>query len=381
MKLLCSQEELLKSVQIAVKALSTKSTLPILSGVLLETRDDELYCLATDLEIGIEVKIPEVTIIVPGRVVIPGKTFYEIIRHLSPGRIEMGLDESEKIFNINSIYSVFQLHVLPAEEFPSLPEGFHQIAAMTGEELKKIEENSLVLKVKGATLREAIRQSIYATLPEDPRPFLSSVLMEINPGRLRLVATDINRLVVKEVAIGSDCEGSALVPVKTFREIAQIFGNDPEEEIRLILYQRQLYVVGRGIILSSRLIDSKYPRYEQVIPTDFAGRMIVNRQVFLSALDRGSLLDKAVKLSLSEAGLIISANDPELGMAHEEINCDYRGEDLEIGFNAQFLMDFLRSTDEEEIIFNFSSGMKASLLRPGKGEDYRYIVMPLRLSV
>lgn len=382
MKIFCSQEELLRSLQIATKALSMKSTLPILSGLLLETRDDQLYCLATDLELGIEVRIPEATIIAPGKVVIQGKTFFEIIRHLSSGRIELFLDDRENLFNIKTSTSFFSLHTLPVDEFPTLPEGFKKFNNIETEN-EKIEEDQefALFYINAAIFREAVRQSLYATLPEDPRPFLSSILGEFTEDQLRMVATDINRLVIKEIEVKGKNKRNILIPVKSLREIATIFGNDPDEEIKVIIDQRQLFAVGKGIIISSRLIDSQFPRYEQVIPKEFNGKLRINRQVLLAALNRSSLLDKAVKLSLSEAGLIISSNEPELGMAYEEVICDYQGEKMEIGFNAQYLMDFLKNVNNEEILFSLSSGMKASLMSAVNGEDYRYIIMPLRLSV
>jgi len=377
-KLFCSQEELLRSLQIVTKALSNKNTLPILNGLLLETRDDQLYCIATDLEIGIEVKIPEVTIIAPGKVVIQGKTFFEIIKRLSSGRIELILEEKESLFHIKTPKSFFSLHIMPAKEFPTFTEDYKRFKNLDLDQNNQ--ENLSIYSINASLLREAVKQSSYATLPEDPRPFLSSVLAEFSDHCLRLVATDINRLVIKEIKIKGKKKNNALIPIKSLREIAQIFGNDPEEEITILLDQRQLFTMNKGVIISTRLIDSQFPRYEQVIPNEFFGKMKINRHLFLSSLNRSSLLDKAVKLSLSEAGLIISSSEPELGMAYEEINCHYEGEEMEIGFNAQYLMDFLRSIEAEEIEFKLSSGMKASLMKAVNGGEYTYIIMPLRLS-
>lgn len=378
MKVLSSQEELLRSLLIASKALSTKTTLPILGCFLLETKDDELYCMATDLEIGIKIKIPGVTIISPGRIVAPGKTLLEIIRRLPPGRIEMALNDGERLFTIISAQSNFELHILPVEEFPPLPKGFEKLDPFSDDTTTS---NDLILKMKSSLFRDAVRKCAYATLPEDSRPFLSSVLMEFEEGRLRLVATDINRLVIKDLNLKNKKEEKILVPVKALREIAQIFGNDPEEEIGIFLLERHLYAVGNGILLFSRLIDAQYPKYQPVIPTEFQGKATINRQVFLAALDRGSLMDKAVKLTLSQGNLHIHSSDPELGTAHEVAKCLYEGEEIEIGFNAQFIIDFLRVVEEEEVIFNISAGMKASLLEALGRDDYQYVIMPLRLSI
>lgn len=379
MKVVCSQEELARSLQIAGRGLATKTTLPILSGMLLETRGDGLTVLSTDLELGIEVKVPKTKVLILGKVVVPGKTFIEIVRHLSPGNVELALDAEKGILSITASNSSFQLNTLPAEEFPALPESFRDVTDM-------LENGSSMLKnrrggsVLGADLKEAVRQSIYATSPEDPRPFLSSVLMELYTDRLRIVATDINRLVLREMNFSGISEDKVLVPVRALREVANIFGNDPEENIFIVLAERQVFFLGKGIVFSSRLVDAQFPRYEQVIPADFIGTMQVNRLLFMSSLERISLLDNVVKVSVNRDGLILTSNEPELGNAYEEVACSYSGEDMQIGFNAKYLIDFLRTVEKDEITVRFSGAMKASLLQGGANESYRYVIMPMRLN-
>ena len=379
MKLLCSQEELLRSLQLTVRVIPTKTTMPILNGLLLETRNDQLFCLGSDLEIGIEVEIPEVTIITPGRVVVAGRTFYDVIRHLPTGRIEMGLDQNTNTFKINTANSSFELNTFPAEEYPVLPEGIKTIR-LVREDKTAVSDHTL-FSLSAADFSTAVKQSIYATAPNDSRPFLSSVLWEIDRGKLRLVATDINRLVVKDLPVNGEFNEEFLVPVKSLKEMALIFGDDPSDEINFLLLNRQLYAAGRGVVFYTRLINAQFPRYEQVIPEDFDGQIECDRTSFLTALTRSSLVDSAVKISLSTDSLNIYAMSPDLGQFSEDLSCSYQAEPLEIGFNVYYLMDFLKVIGpEQQVVFNLSQGMKASVLKVKGSEDYTYVVMPLRLN-
>ncbi len=379
MKLLCSQEELLRSLQLAVRVIPTKTTMPILNGLLLETRNDQLFCLGSDLEIGIEVQVPEVTIITPGRVVVAGRTLYDIIRHLPAGRIEMGLDQDNNTFKINTAQTKFELNTFPAEEYPVLPEGIRTIR-LVREDKTKVSEHTL-FTLPAAAFSTAVKQSIYATAPNDSRPFLSSVLWELKEGKLRLVATDINRLVIKDLPVMGEFEEEFLVPVKSLKEMAAIFGDDQEDEIHFLLLNRQLYATSRGVVFYTRLINAQFPRYEQVIPVEFDGQIQCDRTSILTALTRSSLVDSAVKLSLSPDCLNIYAMSPDLGQFSEDLNCSYQDESFEIGFNVFYLMDFLKVIEpDRQVIFNLSKGMKASVLKVEGSEDYTYVIMPLRLN-
>ena len=359
MKLICTQEELVRSLQLAIRVLPNKTSIPALNGVVLETRNDQLFCFGSDLENGIEVKVPGVTIITPGRVILGGRTFFDVIRHLPPGRIEMGSTEDGKTFGIKAANTFFTLNILPAEEYPAVPDGLRQVYLYTDEQTE-FPDKAPLFSIPASVFEEAVRQSIYATAPNDSRPFLSSVLWELKPEALRLVATDINRLVIKDLRINGRSEDSFLVPVKSLKEMATIFGNDPEREISFFLINRQLYAAGNGIIYYTRLINAQFPRYEQVIPESFDGEARFHGTVLISALTRSLLIDKAVKLSFAPDLLTIFASDPELGQFVEEVNCSFTGEPFDIGFNAQYLIDFLKVVgSEDEIVFKLSRGMKA----------------------
>ena len=364
MKLICAQEDLARYLQIAVRAIATKSTLPILTGILLETKENYLRCIATDLEIAVEVKIPNIQIQTPGVVVLPGKTFVEIIRHLPQMQVELELDESSKTVSIVCRHSSYQLPILPVEEFPTLPDFTNR---------EKIE-------VSSDKLKEAIRQTIYATLAEDPRPFLSSILLESKPDHLRLVATDVNRLAVKDIPVKTSVQKTALVPVRALREISNIFGNSPEDNLDIYIGEKLIYINGAGVTFSSRLVEAQFPRYEQVIPKEFKGSLLINRSLLIEALERTALVSNSIRMAISAKGVIITAKEPDKGRSYEEIPIEFNGEKLEIGFNLRFLLDFLKAVDAEEIVFKYIQEQKPALLQIKEKEDYIYIVMPLKLS-
>lgn len=365
MKFNCLQDEFSRFLQVAVRAIATKSTLPILTGILLETKDNYLRCLATDLEIAVEVKINNLQIIKPGAVVVSGKTFVEIIRHLPQTTVDVELDENSKMLQITSQHASYQIPTLPVEEFPALPE---------------LAENEAI-EVNGDSLKEAIRQTIYATLADDPRPFLSSILWEISPNQLRMVATDVNRIAVKDLPVKGGSQGTALVPVRSLREMAAIFGGFEDEGLQIYFNEKLIFVVGKGITFSSRLIEAQFPRYEQVIPKDYLGSFVVNRSEFIQALERTSLVSTSVKIQVQEPNLIMTSKEPDRGRSYEEVKIDFSGKELEIGFNARFLLDFLKATGAERITGKYVQEQKPVLLQ-GEGEDgYMYVVAPLKLTV
>jgi DNA polymerase-3 subunit beta len=365
MKITCLQDELARFLQITARALAIKSTLPILTGIFLETKENSLRCVATDLEIAIEVNVPNIQVFTAGSLVLPGKTFVEIIRHLPQGPVTIEFDENAKMVTITSKHSSYQLPVLPVEEFPTLPE------------LK----DGTQVEIKGEELKEAIRQTIYATLADDPRPFLSSILWEITPGRLRLVATDVNRLALRDLTVTADFQKSALVPVHSLREIANIFGSNNEEKLIIHITDKLIFIKGAGITLSSRLVEAQFPRYEQVVPKEFNGVVGVNKSEFIDALERTALVSNSIKINISEKGMIITAKEPDKGRSYEEVPLDFSGKEIEIGFNVRFLLDFLKSVEAEKVIFKYSQDQKPTLLQAEGKDEYIYIVMPLKLSV
>jgi DNA polymerase-3 subunit beta len=364
MKFSCAQDELARFLQITGRAIATKSTLPILTGILLETKGHYLRCVATDLEIAIEVTVNNVQIIRPGSVVVPGKTFVDIVKHLSQSQIEVEFDESSRMVQISTERSSYQLPTLPVEEFPALPE---------------VVDNNKA-EIERESLKDAIRQTIYATLADDPRPFLSTILWELTPEKLRLVATDVNRLAIKDLEISGNINGTSLVPVRSLREIGNIFGSNNEEKLQISIGDKLLFVSGSGITFSSRLVEAQFPRYEQVIPKEPSGTISINRSDLINALERTSVVSHSIKMKVTEEKLTITSKEPDKGRSYEEVAIELSGQDLEIGFNVRFLLDFLKAIDSERVVVKYVQEQKPVIMQGMDQENYIYIVMPLKLN-
>jgi DNA polymerase-3 subunit beta len=261
-------------------------------------------------------------------------------------------------------HSSYQLPVLPLEEFPTLPE------FRDGEKIV----------VNGEEIKEAIRQTIYATLAEDPRPFLSSVLWEIESGRLRIVATDVNRLAIRDLAIQGGASANALLPVRSLREIGNVFGGDAEETLEITLSDKLIFIHSEGVLFSSRLVEAQFPRYEQVVPKEFVGTAIVSRNQLVEALERTALVSYSVRVHFSEKGMFITAKEPEKGKSYEELITEFSGKEIEIGFNVRFLLDFLKVSASERVVFKYLQEQKPVLIQGIEAESYIYVVMPLKLQ-
>jgi DNA polymerase-3 subunit beta len=365
-KVICKQDELARYLQVVVRGIATKATLPILTGIYLETQENYLKCIATDLELAIEVNIPNIQVIQPGAIVLPGKTFVDIIRHLPNNPLEIATNDDTSMVTIASQSSSYQLPVFPVTEYPLIA---------------KADEEMINLTVDGEALKEAIRQTVYATLIDDPRPYLSSVLWEITSEKLRLVATDVNRLAIRDIKVQGSNSCTALVPVRALREIANIFGGTDKNGLKIGITDKNLQVVAFGITFTTRLIEAQFPRYEMVIPKDFKGELEIKRDQLIGALERTALVSNSIKFAVDVDKIVITAKEPDKGRSYEEMKAEINGINIDIGFNVRFLLDFLKTTDSETIVFKYLHEQKPALLS-GKNEDeYQYIVMPLKLAV
>ena len=365
MRFFCEQEIMAQALQIVSRAVSTRATLPILNGIYVKYENNNLLLRATDLEINIELMLENIEGDEEGAVVFSGKRFVDIVRYLPKEKITIFTSPEENQVSIETRHSSFQLPVLPPHEFPSLPEV----------------EKEFSFRLSFDELRDGIRKTSYATLSEDIRPFLTAVLFEFAGEKLKLVATDINRLAFFALSLPQvNYENKVLIPTRTLQEIARLpFEN--EDEIEIVIGSRQIRFSGKNLIVTSRLVEAQFPDYEKVIPRKFKTTIHVNRELLLKALERASIMISSVKVNVDEGKMTIMANEPETGKAYEEILLEKQeGEKIVIGFNARFLIDFLNAVDMEEIVISFS-GEEKPVIMEGKGEEnYLYVVMPMKLN-
>ncbi|MGI5852771.1 MAG: DNA polymerase III subunit beta [Bacillota bacterium] len=366
MRFQCMQEDLSRALQVVSRAVATRSTLQALSGIYFELSGTRLRCLGSDLEIGIETYIPVTAVEGSGSFVLPGKTIADLVRKLSAEIVEIEISDTANQGIIKAGKSVFHLNMLPAADYPPNP--------------TPKEETSWTLT--DLFLRDAIRRTTFATLPNDSRPFLSSILFELEGNRFRAVATDVSRLAVQEGTLETTVENkiSVMIPVRAMQEVFKLLSGTEDELVEIAVSERQIMFRCREANLYSRLITGQFPQYEQVIPKSSATTVIIDKNDLASALDRVSLFVSSIRMTLSQGGVHINATGPEVGDAYEEIEASVEGPELEIGFNAKFLIDFLKATECETVRIRFNGPRTPVLMDAEDDEKYLYVVMPLLLS-
>lgn len=365
MELTLMRELLVEGIQVVQNAVSQKSSLPILSNVLLETENGELKLTATDLDIGISSAIPA-TVIQEGAITVPAKKFFDIIRALPEGsEVELSIKKSNSL-NIKSGKANFKIVGLPKEEFPQLP-------------IFK-DKDSITLNQK--TLKEMMNLTDFAISKDDTRYVLNGILLSVKGDNLEMVSTDGRRLAAasKKLAKKTLVDRAVIVPTKTAQEVKRMLLDEGEVKIHFSDNQ-VLFTFPKSFVLS-RLIEGEYPNYKKVIPDKSPKELKVLREDFLSATKRASIFtdqdSMAIKLNIKKKKMTISKNTA-FGEAKEEIDIDYTGDDdIEIGFNPKYLIDVLKSLEDQEIIFEVNDSSKPGVIR--RGGDYTYVVLPMQLT-
>jgi DNA polymerase-3 subunit beta len=367
MKITASKQSLLDALLVVSRAVSARAALQALSGILI-TADGEARLRATDMELGLDVGL-EGEVDGGGSIVLPGRLLVEVARSLPDGQVSLALRESEKDVEITAGSSKFHLRTLPADDFPRFPEPEGDPVELPAE-----------------ALRDTINRVARAASRDEARPVLTGVLVTAEGDELNMVATDSYRLAVKrtklEAAVSERLEAN--VPARALRELARLIESAGDESLRVWLTRNQaLFRVGQ-VSLSSRLIDGQFPNHEQLLPDSYEHEVKLPRAELLEVTRRVSQLaqrNAALRLSLSDGELVVSAETPDLGDAREAIPAPYSGELLEIGFNPEFVRDGLESIDADEIVLKLISPLRPGLLEPSGSDDFSYLVMPIRLNV
>lgn len=370
MKINTDKDSLLKGIQVVQNAVSTKNTLPILSHILIEAKKNEIRLTATDLEIGVSVKVQgEVT--EEGSITVPARKFSEIVKELpSQQNIQISLKKGQSI-HIEAGKSYFRLMGLLKEDFPQVPE-FPSPAGKSGD----------LVKIPQKTLKTMIQLTSFAMSHDETRYVLNGILFSFKDKGLKLVATDGRRLafIEKQIPDLGSIRKDVIVPMKTIQELNR---NLTEEgDVVFHFKENQLQINLEPITISSRLIEGEYPNYEQVIPKKVKEELKINTQEFLQATRRASILtnqdSQSIKINILKDKMIITKNAPELGEAREEVEVEYKGGEVAIGFNPAFLIDVLKNISVEDIKFGVTDPEKPAVIR--SGEDYTYIVLPMQVT-
>lgn len=370
MKLVSTKEKLLKSLQLAEDIITSKNTMSILSNLLLETVDSNLKIVSTDLETAIIIHINS-EIQEEGAITVYAKKFTEVIRELPNDDIEIGVDENKyvKIESKNKqVKAQFRIIGIPKNDYPVLPE------------FKKEKTFSIPQNV----LKTMIRKSIFSVSKDEIQGTISGVKLELKEKKLRLVATDARRLSLIDYKLETDLDiDGVIIPQKVLSELLKILNDEGDVEISIS--EKQVYFKIDNIELISRLIDGKFPDYNQVIPNTFEKKIVLYSNRVLTAVKRVSTMasekqTSKVILNFEKGQLDVIANDPEIGDAKEIVDIVYEEDNFDIAFSSDFLLDALRSMDTEKIIVSLNSNTSAALIKEENNEDFVCLIMPIRIS-
>ena len=369
MNLTIAKEQILHGLQAVQNIVSTRTTLPILSNVLLRADDNRLDFTATDLDVTISCSV-EGSVKKKGATTVPVKKLFSIVRELASAEIDLEVDDKNAC-NLRAGASFYKINGLSADEFPPIHE---------------FKENKKIVlpqdKVKGM-----LKKTSFAISNDESRYVLNGIFISLKDHKMTMVATDGRRLALvdEEVDIPEGSQGEFIIPTKAVNELNRLLQDKGEIEIKLSENQVAFTLKdekGFSILIISKLVEGNYPNYRQVIPSETKERIALPREEFLAALRRAQIItsDKAnsVKLSLTRNNLAITANSPEVGEARESMAVNYKGKDMAIAFNPAYMIEPLNALQDEEVYLEVIDELSPGVLKING--PYLYVVMPMRLS-
>ena len=347
-----------------MRAVSSKSTMPALEGVLVKAKDGKLILTGYDLEIGITTCI-DAMIYEEGAAVINAKLFSEIIKRMPEDQIEIETDDRLTVY-LTSGKSDYKIIGIPDSEFPELP---------------SVSVNDPIT-MNGETLASMIRQTIYAVSDKDIKPAHKGSLFEIENKTIKIISVDGYRLAIRKEDIDFDGEKSFIVPGKSLSEVEKLITDDTET-VTISAGDRHIVLNIGNYSIITRLIEGEFMNYKTAIPPNHSTEIRVNSRKFISSIDRMSLLlNERMKSPIRcriENGMIKTSCNTPLGQANDEFEANIEGEDLEIGFDNKYMLDALRNADTDEVKIQMNSPLSPMVILPSEGDSFIFLVLPVRL--
>jgi DNA polymerase-3 subunit beta len=369
MNLTISKEQIINGLQAVQNVVSTRTTLPILSNVLLRAENGRLEFTATDLDVTIAGAV-EAKVNQPGASTVPVKKLFGIVRELTNLDIDLEVDE-KNVCSIHSGASDYKIHGLSADEFPPMP-------------VFK-EEKKVVLPQE--TVKSMMKKTSFATSTDESRYVLNGIFISLKDHKMTMVATDGRRLALvdEDVDVSEQSQGEFIVPTKAVNELNRLLQDKGEVEIRFAENQASFTLKdekGSSILIVTKLIEGNYPNYRQVIPSETKERVALVREEFLHALRRAEIMtsekSNSVKMSFGKNRLEITANSPEVGEAKESLAINYKGKEMAIAFNPKYMIDPLNALTNDEVFIELIDELSPGVLKING--PFLYVVMPMRLS-
>ena len=365
MKFQCSRQKLNEAVTNVQRAVSTKSTIPALEGILIKATGNTITLCGYDLEIGITTTL-DADVRENGSVVLSAKLFAEIIRKMPEDTITIETDEKLIVY-ISSGKVDYKIIGISDEEYPELP-------SVNGNDK---------LTINGDILRSMIRQTIYAVSEKDIKPAHKGSLFEIGNGNIKIISVDGYRLAIRTEQIDYNDEKSFIVPGKSLSEVTKLITDDTED-VQITVGDRHIVFQIDNYSIITRLIEGEFMNYKAALPKTHSTEMKVNSRQFINSIERMSLLlTEKLKSPIRckiEDGLIKTSCNTSLGQAYDEFPADISGEDIEIGFDNKYLLDALRNSETDEVKMQLSSPLSPIVLMPSEGDSFLFLVLPVRLK-
>jgi DNA polymerase III subunit beta len=359
-----ARDELIRQLAIVSRAASTRTTVQVLAGILLRAETGTLQLSATDMEISLRSSL-EAEVASEGAVVVPGRLLVDIARSLPGEEVAVEYRGGEGVVEIVSGSAVYRVHTYNAEDFPRLPD-------TAGTEMVTIDADAL-LETSAKVSRAASR--------DESRPVLTGILVRFEGETLVMAATDSYRLAVKETSLAAPGpELDAIVPARALAELGRIALG--ASELELGVQENQVLFASDGVLLTTRRIEGQFPNYRQLLPESFEHEVVLPREEVLDVVRRVSVMaqrNSPLRLRFAEGELTVSAQTQDVGEARESLPAPYSGDPLEIGFNPDFLRDGIESADGDELRLKLISPLRPAVLQ-GTGDDFSYLIMPIRLA-
>ena len=369
MNLTISKEQIINGLQAVQNVVSSRTTLPILSNVLLRAEGERLELTATDLDVTISCAV-EAKVKRPGASTVPVKRLFGIVRELSNSEIDLEVDD-KNYCTIRSGSSFYKIHGLSADEFPPMP--------------KFKEDKKVVLPQQ--TVAAMMKKTSFAISTDESRYVLNGIFFSLKDHKMTLVATDGRRLALvdEEVDVSESSQGEFIVPSKTVNELNRLLQEKGELELRYAENQASFSLKdekGSTVLIVTKLIEGNYPNYRQVIPSETKERVTLMREELMHALRRAEIMtsekSNSVKLNFGKNKLEITANSPEVGEAKETLAINYKGPEMAIAFNPKYMIDPLNALTNDEVFIEIIDELSPGVLKING--PFLYVVMPMRLT-
>jgi DNA polymerase-3 subunit beta len=367
MKISVNQSLLSKVLNVVSKAVSSRTTIPILKGILLKTVPEGLKLSASDLDISIEKTVP-VTVLEEGSVVVPASLFTDIVKMLPNGEIEISCDPSMNV-TIKCLTSEYSIVGQSPEEFPSIGE-------ISAKETYEFDKNAF---------KEMISRTSFAASIDESKGIIVGILMELDEGAMNMVALDGFRMAVARSSVASLDRKRIIINARILSEINKILMDIPDADtVKLTLDEKRGVVDISDTKIIIRLLEGEFIRYRDILPKEHKVRVTANRKELVDAIERASVMARKGKnnlivLSVADDRLTITSRSEE-GTVREELFIQLEGDEIRIGFNAKFILDALKAVDDEEILLDMNTSVSPCLIRPVEGDAYEYLILPVRIS-